>query len=465
LTMKITEIVFQSLETWGDHPAYIELLPDNSAVYTSADKLMRRINDTENILKKAGIQPNYMVAFFLKNSVDFVSAFLSLMDIGAKPIPVNLAYRKIELDEIFSNSDPHAVIAEQEFLPLIEPYLKKKIVILRSNGKFKLHQAAENKLEPADIDERIASINYTYRGYGYPLGAMIPHEQYFMGTNILETGVQLNKRESLLIILPMQHIFTLIGCVFLPLLYHITSVISYHRSPLRLFESIQKYKINNVLAVPELYDLFLKLNDKKNDLITLKAFLSGGSVLPKENFAKLMNTFHVDLIHGYGLTEFTPVSRNIRGQVRPGTIGLVCDGVEHKISSPNKNGEGELFIKTPNMTKSYYKKRTETEEAFQDEWFKTGDICRFEDDSLIFVKQKKNTGKIKGNMVDLEEVRKAILSYPNTEDTIIDLKDNILSARIKIDTDKAMANEFIKIKRFLEGILAVYKIPTVMNRF
>lgn len=124
--MKITDIVFQSLNTWGDHPAYIELLPDNSAVYTSAEKLMEQINDMGKFLKKSSIQNNYLVAFFLTNSVDFVSVFLSLMDIGAKPIPVNLAYRKIELDEIFSNADPHAVIAEQEFLPLIEPYLKIK---------------------------------------------------------------------------------------------------------------------------------------------------------------------------------------------------------------------------------------------------------------------------------------------------------------------------------------------------
>jgi long-chain acyl-CoA synthetase len=463
--MKITDIVFQSLNTWGDHPAYIELLPDNSARYTSSQILMGKINDTENTLKKAGILPNYLVAFFLKNSVDFVSIFLSLIDIGAKPIPVNLAYRKIELDEIFSNSEPHAIIAEQEFLPLIEPYLKKKIVILKSNGKLKLHQGAENKIEPSGIDDNIASINYTYRGYGYPIGAMIPHEQYLMGTKILQTGVQLNKRESLLIILPMQHIFTLIGCVFLPLLYHITSVISYHRNPLRLFECIQKYEINNILAVPELYDLFLKLNDKTTNMPTMKAFLSGGSVLQKENFAELMNTFNVDLIHGYGLTEFTPVSRNIRGHIRPGTIGLVCDGLEHKISSPNKNGEGELLIKTPNMTKSYYKKGIETKEAFENEWFKTGDICRFEDDHLMFIRQKKNIGKIKGNMVDLEEVRKAILSYPKTKNAIIDLKNNILSARVEIETDTDLTNEFIKIKKYLGGVLAVYKIPTVMDRF
>jgi len=385
--MKITDKVFQSLDTWGEHhPAYIELLPDNSHSYTSAKMLIGKIEDTREFLKKSGIKKNYMVTFFLDNSVDLVSIFLALMDIEAKPIPINLAFRKIELDEIFSNSKPHAVIAEEKFLPLIAPYLKTKIVIIRSNGKFKLYQPVKNRNEPSEIDDSIASINYTYRGYGYPLGAMVPHSQYIMGAEILETGVQLHKGENLLVILPMQHIFTLIGCIFLPLLFHITSIISYQRNPLRLFEYIQKYKINNILAVPELYDLFLKLNNNTNDLSTMKAFLSGGSVLPKKNYAKLMETFNVDLIHGYGLTEFTPVSRNIRGQVRPGTIGLVCDGLEHKISLPNKNGEGEIWIKTPNMTKSYYKKRMETEEAFEDDWFKTGDIGRMEEDHLIFIR-------------------------------------------------------------------------------
>jgi len=42
--------------------------------------------------------------------------------------------------------------------------------------------------------------------------------------------------------------------------------------------------------------------------------------MPEEMYAQLMNAFDIDLIHGYGLTEFTPVSRNIRGDVRPGTI-------------------------------------------------------------------------------------------------------------------------------------------------
>ena len=463
--MKITDIVFQSLDTWGDHPACIELLPDNSAVYTSAEQLIERINDTGNGLKKSGIQNNYLVAIFLRNSVDFISVFLSLMDIGAKPIPVNLAYRKIELDEIFSNSDPHAVIAEQEFLPFIAPYLRNKIVIFRStSGKLTLHQAADKNIEPADIDERIASINYTYRGYGYPLGAMVPHEQYLMGARVLVKGLKPESGENMLVVLPFYYIFPLIGCLFVPLLYRMTSVLSQTVNPLKLFDYIRKYQINIITAVPEIYELLLNCKEEPVDLSSLKVFVSGGSRLSKENYQKIKQAFGVELLHGYGLTEFTPVSRNIRKQAKPGTIGPFCDGIDYRISSSDMNGHGEIFINSPDMVKAYYKRNKETQDAFQGDWFKTGDIGRIENGHLIFLKEKKDTRKLKGNMIDLQEVKKAILMYPGIKDTVIDFKDNTLSAEIKIDTDNEVKEEYIRIKQFLSEIIAAYKIPKLMNR-
>jgi long-chain acyl-CoA synthetase len=464
VTLKITDIVFQSLGTWGDHPACIELMPDNSAVYTSAEKLIERINDTGKLLKESGIQANHLVAFFLKNSVDFVSVFLSLMDIGAKPIPVNLAYRKMEMDEIFSNSEPHAVIAEKEFLPLIEPHLHQKIVILRSNGKFKLHRAAEKKFEPADIDERIASINYTYRGYGYPLGAMVPHGQYLMGAEELVKGLRPEPGENMLVILPFYYIFPLIGCLFVPLLNKLTSVLSHTVNPLKLFEFIRTYRINIITAVPEIYELLLNCREESTDLSSLKVFVSGGSKLTEANYQKIKHAFGIELLHGYGLTEFTPVSRNIRKQAKAGTIGPFCDGIEYRIALKEMDGSGEILIKTPNMAKSYYRRNKETQDTFQDDWFKTGDIGRMEDGQLIFLKEKKHTRKFKGNMIDLQEVKNAILMYPGIKDAIIDFKDNTLSAGIVIETDNDMKEEYIKIKQFLSETIAAYKIPSLINR-
>ena len=48
--MKITDKVFQSLDTWGNHPAYIELLPDKPPVYTSAEQLKERINEGKKFI-------------------------------------------------------------------------------------------------------------------------------------------------------------------------------------------------------------------------------------------------------------------------------------------------------------------------------------------------------------------------------------------------------------------------------
>jgi long-subunit acyl-CoA synthetase (AMP-forming) len=78
-------------------------------------------------------------------------------------------------------------------------------------------------------------------------------------------------------------------------------------------------------------------------LSSLKVFVSGGSRLTKENYQKIKQAFGIEFLHGYGLTEFTPVSRNIRKQAKPGTIGPFCDGIEYKISSADINGHGEIL--------------------------------------------------------------------------------------------------------------------------
>jgi len=462
--MKITDKVFQSLDTWGDHPAYIELLPGKAPVYTSAKQLREQINEGKKFLQNSGIKKNHVVASFLGNSVDFVSIFLALMDIGATPIPINLAFRKIELDEIFLNSEPHAIIAEEQFLPIVAPYLKEKLVILRSNGKFKLHQSLNNQKEPAEIEDGIASINYTYRGYGYPIGAMIPHKQYLMGAEVLLKGLKPKPGENMLVVLPFYYIFPLIGCLFVPLLYKMTSILSQTVNPLKLFQYIPKYKINIITAIPEIYELLFNCREESTDLSSLKVFVSGGSRLTKEKYQIIKDAFNIELLHGYGLTEFTPVSRNIRRQGLAGSIGPFCDGIDYKIAAADNKGHGEILIKNPNMTKSYYRRGRETQEAFKNDWFKTGDIGRIENDHLFFIKEKKNTRKLKGNMIDLEEVKKAVLLYPKIKDAIIDFKDNTLSADIKIETNKDMKDESIKIKKFLNEIIAAYKIPKLINR-
>ena len=256
----------------------------------------------------------------------------------------------------------------------------------------------------------------------------------------------------------------MIGCLFAPLLNKMTSILSQTVNPLKLFQYISQYKINIITAIPEIYELLLNCRDQSTDLSSLKVFVSGGSTLTKEKYQIIKEAFNVDLLHGYGLTEFTPISGNLRRQAKAGTIGSICDGVDYKICHADINGHGEILINNPNMTKSYYRQNKETQKAFKDGWFKTGDIGRIEEDHLVFIKEKKNTRKLKGNMIDLEEVKKAVLLYPNITDAIIGFKDSTLFADIKIETDNDMQDESIKIKKFLSKIIAAYKVPKVITR-
>jgi long-chain acyl-CoA synthetase len=415
---------------------------------------------------KSGILRNHIVALFLKNSADFAAVFLALIDIGAKPVPVNMAFRKIELDEIFANADPHAVITENDHAPHVKAYLAGRIIIERNQGKLVLRDsgAVAARREPADMDDDIASINYTYRGYGYPLGAMVPHAQYLHGAKVLVDGLLPESGENMLVVLPFTYIFPLIGCLCVPLLYHITSFLSSTMNPLNLFGFIKKYNINIITAVTEVYELLFNLKEESTDVSSLKVFVSGGSLLPADTYAKIKDAFNIEYLHGYGLTEFTPVSRNMRGKGRAGTIGPLCDGVDCRIFEPDQNGMGEIAVKTPNMTRAYYLRPGETKEAFDGEWFKTGDVGKMESGHLVFLKEKKRTRKVKGNMVDLEEVSRAMMTYPKIRDAKIDYSNNILSAGITIDSKTNFDVEVLEIKKHLENTTARYKIPKEIRR-
>jgi long-subunit acyl-CoA synthetase (AMP-forming) len=402
-----------------------------------------------------------MVPLFLGNSVDFVDSLFALMNLGAIPVMVKLEYRKLELMEIFANCKPQAVISEKTHLPLLRSFLAGVLVIERSSRGLRLVQGQNEPRRLSELPEDIATVNYTYRGYGYPLGALIPHEQYVHGAQTLQTGLQGKAGEKMLVTIPMSHIFTLVGCIAVPVLNRITAVITQTIHPRIVFQLIREHNIEYLTSVPHIYRLLLRLKEESAHLGCLRAFVSGGTVLTAEEHAEICEGFGVEVLHGYGLTECTPVSRNIRGQARGGTIGPICDGIDCRIAAPSPAGLGEILIKTPFMAKGYLDRERETREAFDGEWFKTGDRGCFRDGHLVFAEEMKNTRKINGNMIDLEEVRKAILLDDQIARVDIHYANNSLRARCRVDRKVEPAGKARELSVNLRELLAAYKSPRV----
>ncbi len=460
LGARIPAVVAERLARWGDHPVVRELQPGAEPRAISAEECRSRIRGLAGTLRAEGIGERTAVALLLENSIDHILMLFALFEIGAVPVIAKLEYRSLELDEIFANADPAAVVTEEHHLPTLAPYLEGRTVITRENDGFRMRQRGDAGIAAVDVPDATASINYTYRGLGYPLGAMVPHAQYLHGARILQDGVYGLPGQSMLFSIPISHIFTLVGCVIFPVLYGLTSVIARTIHPRAIFDYFHTYDIEHVIAIPEIYRLLYRSRPKDRTFSRLTTLLSGGSLLGTEEHARIGAAFDADLCHGYGLTEFTPVSASRRGRVRTGTAGPLSDGVECRIDAD----DGEILIRIPTMSPGYYRRPAESRNACPNGWFRTGDIGRLENGNLVFLREKKRTCKVNGVMVDLAEVERAINTHPRVAEADVAFRDGMVQAGIGVSGADGFEEIQQELRNYLKHRIAVYKVPRTFYR-
>lgn len=93
----------------------------------------------------------------------------------------------------------------------------------------------------------------------------------------------------------------------------------------------------------------------------------------------------VKILEGYGLTETTaPATVNLPGRIKVGTVGPVLPGVEVRIAD-----DGEVEVRGVNVFTEYWKNPSETQKAFHDGWFRTGDLGSIDDDGYLSITGRK----------------------------------------------------------------------------
>ncbi|MBN1533264.1 MAG: long-chain fatty acid--CoA ligase [Spirochaetes bacterium] len=104
-----------------------------------------------------------------------------------------------------------------------------------------------------------------------------------------------------------------------------------------------------------------------------RVFHVGGAPFAPE-INEFFQSFGINVIMGYGLTEFFPVCVGFDDKGIPGACGPVIPMVEVRISD-----EGEIQLRGTNAMREYYGMPEETVKVFTvDGWFRTGDIGRIE---------------------------------------------------------------------------------------
>ncbi len=115
----------------------------------------------------------------------------------------------------------------------------------------------------------------------------------------------------------------------------------------------------------------------------------------------------------------------LEGLRKPGSMGPVgrhpdparpwaqCRVVDDAGRDVGVNEEGELLVKTLIIMQGYFRDPQQTKDAFEDGWFKTGDLVkRDEDGYFFFVARKKDIIRCRGENIAGAELDRVVDAHP-----------------------------------------------------
>jgi len=272
---------------------------------------------------------------------------------------------------------------------------------------------------PRTGDTAEAGLLFTSGSSGEPKGVALTHRNILANCAQVSSLSILPESAFLVGCLPVFHSFGFTFTLWYPMLRGCRLVTV--PSPLetrKLIDAIRDERATVLIAAPTFVRPILK-KAQPAELRSLDLVVTGAEKLPDDLYRGFLETFHLEILQGYGLTETSPaanlnqphppvVTATGEPQVgkRLGSVGRMMPGMTSRIMDPD-TGEfrpatatGVVLFRGANVFAGYLDDPAKTRGAFRDGWFVTGDLGRFDDDGFLFIEGRLSRfSKIGGEMV------------------------------------------------------------------
>ncbi len=396
----------------------------------------------------AGIQPGEKVAFIARTTYDWTLVDFALFYAGAVMVPVYETSSPTQISWILSDSGAIAAIVESADHGARLDEVRSDLPLVR--GVWAMHAGDLDALvaRGADIDDAeiarrraiangsdLATLIYTSGSTGRPKGCVLTHANFVElarnSAKALHEVVE-TPGSSTLLFITTAHVFAR----FISLLNVHAGVKTGHQPDTKqLLPALGTFRPTFLLAVPRVFEkvynsaeqkaeaggkgkifraaaataiehsereqqgksipLLLKIKFALFDKLVyskLRDAMGGRVVYAVSGSAPLgprlghfFRSLGVIILEGYGLTETTaPATVNLATKSKIGTVGPVLPGVSVRLAD-----DGEVQVRGINVFSEYWRNPEATAEAFDGDWFKTGDIGSFDADGFLTITGRK----------------------------------------------------------------------------
>jgi long-chain acyl-CoA synthetase len=479
----VIDFVKKTVTRYGEKE--VLFLGNDKLTYKELDSASDRL--IASFQNKYKIQKGDRIACLIGNSLEFAIVALACIKSGSVMIPISIKLKTSEVSYILSDSKPKIVIADQEFLPIIEVFNKEnkdtlpfaKSIISIGEPLFgstslstllkEHHNPQEEEIEETDP----IFILYTSGTTGHPKGAIISHINVVHTVMHFQRTLRSNHETRTILAIPFYHVAGLISN-FLQMVYIGGSMVILNR--FQNEEYIKKscdFQVNFHFSITTIYQMMATsplLKEYSFDNVKIVGF--GGTPTSIQTLNMLKGVFPNASFHNvYGATETTapsaisPINYPLS---KAASVGKLVETSEIKIvdDSGNElgvNEVGELLIKGPMVIREYWDDPRANATSFVDGFWCSGDIGKIDEDGFVYILDRKkdmiNRGGEKVFSVEVEEVLK---KHPEiVEAAVVGIPDELYGERVKafIVSNTLNEEDLGAIRSYCTENLAKYKIP------
>ncbi|MCG2777680.1 MAG: AMP-binding protein [Desulfobacterales bacterium] len=399
----LTDLFVNSFKKNGPKTAIIFLKRGEIILRASFSDLDKESNSMANVFLEMDVKKGDRVILYIPKCLEHVVAHLAIQKIGAIIVPLNPGFKKKEMEYFLTDSGAKmAIVGKSEETLMRELKYKLELITVDTNLPYynwkKVFSRASTIMPIAEIGPNDpAMIIYTSGTTGQPKGAVLTHGNLAHDAlNIIKIW-EITDTDVLCHTLPLFHIHGLCFAMHTSLIAGAKMVMLEEFRADRVINVLSQTEgelaCNVFMAVPTMYtNMINSLKGKTIDFSHIRLLTSGSAPLLPGDFYKIKEVFGQEPVEREGMTETgMNFSNPVRGKRKPGSIGLPLPDLDVRIVDPDTfadvdpGQEGEIWLRGPAVTPGYWRKPEETAKAFEEGWFRTGDLGRVDEDGYYYL--------------------------------------------------------------------------------